>query len=135
MNNKAIMDKQLIISVHNEVGVLAKISSLISGGGINLIAVCGYTIDNRGFVVIVTEDNQKAKKILESKNYDVREEEVILVTLDNKPGALKEVTEKIAKVGVDLTLVYGSVVQKGKESRIVLVSEDNATALAAIRIK
>jgi len=135
MNNTAAMDQQLIISVHNEVGMLAKISGLIADAGINLVAVCGYTIDNRGFVVIVTEDNAKAKKILKGKNFDVREEEVILVTLDNKPGALKDVTEKIAKVGVDLTLVYGSVVPKGKESRIVLVSEDNATALAAIRIK
>ncbi len=130
---KATLGKQLMISVGNRVGALAEASSLVSDAGINLVAVCAYVIDNKGFILFVTEDNEKAKNILKAKKYDVREEDVIIVTLSNKPGTLKSVTEKIANAGIDLTLLYGSVEEKGKTSKVVLVSENNELAYAAIK--
>ncbi len=129
----AVIGKQLMISIHNKVGALAEACGIVADAGINLIAVCGYVIDDKGFIVFVTEDNKKASKTLKSKNYDVREEEVILASVDNKPGTLKDITEKIANVGVDITLLYGSVEQKGKTSKIVIVTENNTVAMAALQ--
>ena len=63
----------------------------------------------------------------------MREEEVILVSLDNKPGTLKAITEKIAMAGIDLTLLYGSADEKGKTSKIVIISENNKAALALLK--
>ena len=128
----ATLGKQLIISVDNRVGALAEAARIVSDAGINLVAVCGYVIDNKGFILFVTENNDKAKGVLKAKKYDVRDEEIILVSLENKSGALKDVTEKIAKVGVDLTLLYGSTDEKGKTSKVVIVSENNKVALAAL---
>lgn len=130
---KAILGKQLMISIGNRVGALAEASSIVSDAGINLVAVCAYVIDNKGFILFVTEDNDKAKNILKAKKYDVREEDVIIITLDNKPGTLKSITEKIANAGIDLTLLYGSAEEKGKTSKVVIVSENNKLAFAAIK--
>lgn len=129
----AVIGKQLMISVHNKVGALAEACGIVADAGINLIAICGYVIDDKGFIVFVTEDNAKAQKTLKLKDYDLREEEVIIVSLDNRPGTLKSVTEKIAHVGVDITLLYGSVEQKGKTSKIVIVTENNTVAMAALQ--
>ena len=129
----ATIGKQLMISVNNQVGALAEAARIVAEAGINLIAVCAYVIDRKGFILFVTEDNNKAKGVLRAKKYDVREEEIILMSLDNKPGTLKAITEKIANAGIDLTLLYGSVEEKGKTSKIVLVSENNKAALAVIK--
>jgi len=129
----AILSTQLMINVNNKVGTVAEVSSTISASGINLIAVCAYAIDNNGFIMFVTEDNKKAKKLLIDKKYDVREEEVVLLNIDNKPGALHAVTQRIADCGIDLTLLYGSVERKGKKSQVVLISENNNAVLAAIK--
>lgn len=129
----AVLDKQLMITVDNKVGTLAQVSSVVSSSGINLIAVCAYAVDNRGFIMFVAEDNNNAKKLLRAQNYDVREEEVVLVTLDNRPGALQAVAQRIADEGIDLTLIYGSVEKGAKKSRLVLVSEDNKSVLAVIK--
>ena len=129
----AIIGKQLMISVNNQVGALAEAARIVAEAGINLIAVCAYVIDRKGFILFVTEDNNKAKGVLRAKKYDVREEEIILMSLDNKPGTLKAITEKIANAGIDLTLLYGSVEEKGKTSKIVLVSENNKAALTVIK--
>jgi hypothetical protein len=131
----AILDKQLIITVNNQIGTLAEITKLLAASGINLVAICAYGVDNKGFVMFVSEDNHQAKALLESKHYDVREEEVLLLSLDNKPGTLQSITEKIAGVGIDVTLIYGSVDKKGKTSRIVVISEDNQAVLMALKTK
>ena len=129
----AVMSKQLIITVNNKVGTLAEVTHVVSSVGINLIAVCAYAVDNKGVIIFVTEDNSKAKKLLQDKKYDVREEDVILLSIDNKPGELEKVTQKIAKAGIDVTLLYGSVEQRGKTSRLILVSENNKAAFAAVQ--
>ena len=129
----AVISKQLLITVNNEVGTLAQVVNAVSSSGINLLAVCAYAVDNNGMIMFVTEDNKRAKKLLEAKKYNVREEEVVLITLDNKPGALQAITERIASCGIDLTLVYASVEPKGKKSQMVLISENNNAAVAAIK--
>ncbi|MFC1646397.1 hypothetical protein ACFL2Y_04380 [Candidatus Omnitrophota bacterium] len=130
---KAALNRQLIITVDNKVGTLAEVSEVVSSSGINLIAVCAYAVDNKGVIMFVSEDNKQAKKLLKEKDYDVREEEIVLLTVDNKPGSLQAVTQRIANAGIDLTLIYGSVEQKGKTSRIALISEDNRAVVTAIR--
>lgn len=130
---KAVLDKQLIITVDNKVGTLAEVSNVISSSGINLIAVCAYAVDNKGFIMFVSEDNNKAKELLKARKYNLREEEVILISLENKPGALQAITQRIADAGIDITLIYGSVEKKGKTSQLALISEDNQAVLTAIK--
>ena len=126
-------DKQIIITVDNRVGTLAEITSTVAASGINLLAVCAYAADNRGLIMFVCDNNELAKKILKAKKYDIREEDVISIALENRPGALQAVTKRIADLGVDLNLLYGSVDKSGKVSRVVLISEDNDAVLAALK--
>lgn len=128
----AILSTQLMIQVNNKVGTVAEVTDTVSSSGINLVAVCAYAVDNNGFIMFVTDDNKRAKKLLVEKKYDVREEEIILLNMDNKPGMLHAVTRRIADCGIDLTLIYGSVERKGKKSQVVLISENNNAVLAAI---
>ena len=141
----AVFDKQLMISVNNKVGTLADVTSIISSSGINLIAICAYAIEDmvaicayavnqKVALMFVTEDNNEARKILEDQGYQVREEEVILLSVENKPGALQAVTDKIAEAGIDLTLIYGSAEKEGKFSRIVLISRDNMEVMMVIKM-
>ena len=129
----ATLDKQLLITVDNRVGTLAEITKVVSSSGINLIAVCAYAFDNKGIIMFVSESNLLAKKLLTLKKYDVREEEIVLISVDNKPGTLQNLTEKIAEAGIDLTLLYGSVDRKGKTSRLVIVSENNNAVLDVVK--
>ena len=130
----AAFDKQLMISVSNKVGTLAEVTSVIAASGINLVAMCAYAIADMVAIMFVTEDNNEAKRLLEKRNFNVAEEEVILLTIENKPGALQIVTEKIAEAGIDLVLIYGSVEKEGKFSRIVLISRDNMEAMMIIKM-
>ncbi len=131
----AHLDTQLMIAVDDKVGTLADVTGVISSSGINLVAACAYSFDGKGQIMFVTENNKQAKSLLEDKGYSVRDEEIILLTLNNQPGTMQKVTDKIAQQGLDLNLFYGSVDKEGEISRMVLIAEDNDAVMMAIRLE
>lgn len=130
---KAVLDRQLMISVNNDVGMLAAITSVITSTGINLVANCAYAVKDKAAFMFVTDDNNAAKKLLEAHNVNVQEEEVILLSVDNKPGVLRTVTDKMSEAGINLTLMYGSVDPGAEVARLVLVAQNNLDAMMLIK--
>lgn len=130
---RAELGRQLMIRLDNKVGSLAEVTSIIAASGINLIAICAYEVDNTVAVMFVTEDNNGSRRLFEDRGIGVQEEEVILLTVDNKPGALQRVTEKIAEAGIDLHLLYGSVEKGSEASRIVIISRNNLDVMMLIK--
>ncbi len=131
---QATLDKQLMVMANNTIGSLAEMTHIISSSGINLVAICAYAVDKMVAVMFVTEDNNAAKTLLEEKGYKVQEEEVVLLSVENKPGALQAVTDKIAETGIDLSLVYGSVDKEAKKTRIVIISKNNLDIMMIVKM-
>ncbi|MCK5015405.1 MAG: hypothetical protein KAS66_16480 [Candidatus Omnitrophica bacterium] len=130
---KAVLDRQLMISVNNDVGTLAAVTSVITSTGINLLANCAYAVGGKAAFMFVTDDNNSAKKLLESHGVNAQEEEVILLSIDNKPGVLRAVTEKMAEAGINLTLMYGSVDPTAEVARLVLIAKNNLDVMMLIK--
>ena len=130
---KAELGRQLMIRVDDEVGTLAEVTSAISSYGINLIAMCAYSVDKTVAIMFVSEDNNAAKQILEKQGFEVQEQEIVLLSIDNKPGMLQVVTDKIAEAGIDLRLLYGSVEENAQICRVVLISNNNLDVMMIIK--
>lgn len=130
---KAELARQLMVRGDNEIGMLAQITRVISKSEINLVALCAYSIGSNVAVMFVTDDNNEAKRLLTAKGYDIQEEEIILLSIDNQPGALQRVTDKIAEAGIDLTLVYGSVDESAAVNRSVVISSNNLEVMMIIK--
>ncbi len=131
---QATLDKQLMVMANNTIGSLAEMTHIISSSGINLVAICAYAVDKMVAVMFVTEDNNAAKTLLEEKGYKVQEEEVVLLSVENKPGALQAVTDKIAETGIDISLVYGSIDKEAKKTRIVIISKNNLDIMMIVKM-
>ncbi len=130
---KAELSRQLMIYVDDSVGTLAEIMSFISTARINFLAMCAYSIDKKVAVMFVTNDNNAAKNLLVKHKYDVREEEVILLTMDNKSGSLQTVLNKFSEAQIDLALVYGSGADSAEVCRIVVITRNNLDAMMVIK--
>ena len=133
MKVEAVLDKHLVIIVENQIGALAKVAEVISSAEINMIATSAYVSEGRGIIVLVTENNREARNLLRAEKFNVRDEEAILVSIENVSGALQTLLQRIANTGIDLKYLYGSVNKKAKMSRLVLVSEFNNVVLTAIK--
>lgn len=134
MINNASIGKEVVVTAENKIGLLDKICKLVATGGINIEGVAGYAAEGQAKIMLVTSDATRAMEMLIAAGFkSVKESEVIVVDLENKPGALKIVTDKLALQNVDIKYVYGSGCSGSCAARLILSTSDNQRALVAFK--
>ena len=114
------MSMDLVIEVDNEPGALARVAQAISDAGVNIAAATCVGPGEQAELHILVPHAEAVHHSLALSNLAVtREREVVVVEVDDRPGALAEVTGKIAANGVNLDLVYVAT-----RNRVVLGSPD-----------
>lgn len=136
MLKNASLAKELVVTVANKIGVLADMSRILADHGINIKAVAGYSDKAQAMIMLVTDDNLRAVEALKEKNYSsIVEKEIILIELENKPGALKAVTAKLAGAGIDINYIYGTACPSGCPASIAISTGANEKALVVFKAK
>lgn len=115
-----------VISVADKPGELARITGAIAEKGINITSVIGLGMAGQGAVAVITNDEPGTRSAL-SEIGQVREIELIPVTLDDRPGTLAAATRKLANAGINIELVLPISLRDGKATAAFATS-DNARA-------
>ena len=123
--------KQLSFSLPNKVGLLAQVASAISKAKVNIEAICAYEMNDKGFFMLVTDSNAKAKTALTKLGANVEIEDVLVISVPNKVGQLEKLAKKIAEAGIDIYYAYGSP-GSGKTTCLVFKTANDVRALKAI---
>ena len=128
--------KEIVVKVKNKVGIMADISELLADHGINIEGAAGYVQGDEASIMIVTNDNLRAGDAIKKKGYkEVVEKEVVIVDLENKPGALKVLTGKLAAEGIDVRYMYGTTCVEGCPGRLIMSTTDNEKVVVAAKKK
>jgi hypothetical protein len=61
------------------------------------------------------------------------EDDVILVELDNKPGALKTLTGLLAHKNINILYIYATASLEASPVRVILSTSDNKAAFATLK--
>lgn len=128
----ARIGKQLQVVTPNKVGMLAEVTKTVANTGANIDALCAYGIDKKAYFLVITNDNAKAAKALKAKKFQVKEENVVIVDLENRVGAAGEMGSKLKNAKVDLSYIYGTTCGCGGPAMIVFKSNKNAKAVEAL---
>jgi len=122
---------ELLVTTPNEVGTLGKLSATVAQAGIDFITMSAWGEGNQGYFKMLTSDNLKATQQLKSLGYQVDQKEVLLVEVDNKPGALAGLAKKIADAGINIDYCYGA----GESDKVLLVfaTQNNEKAYGVIK--
>ncbi|MDD4734914.1 MAG: ACT domain-containing protein [Kiritimatiellae bacterium] len=97
---------QLSVSVQNECGVLSRIAGLLGGAGVNVHALTLTGGIDHGDIRLVVDRNEEAAALLKAEGFLVFSREVVLLEIENRPGALGEVSALWAENGVNLEYAY-----------------------------
>ena len=131
---KASKAKQINLTLPNEVGTLAKVSSVIGGAKVNINAICAWGDKEKAYFYMVVDRHIKVKNALTKAKFTVADEEVILVEMPNRPGEMQKVAEKIADAGTDILYTYGSA-GSGRTSFCVFKTDNDKKAIKLIQGK
>ena len=132
--SKARAGKEIHVVAENRLGTLADVSQWRADKGVNLDSVCAYVDNSKAHFLFKTSDNKKAVEILKAKEMEeVREEEVVVVEMQDKVGMLKDMAKKLKSAEVDIKYLYGTASSApNAPATIIFVAEDNKKAIQAI---
>jgi hypothetical protein len=123
------MAKDLTVIMEDRPGKLADLGEATGRAGINIDGLCAVVGDGKGFIHILVEDADAARKALEEAGIDVADErEAVIVDLHDKPGAMGEIARDLAEAGVNIDVAY--TIFTGV--RLVILTEDVDKARAAL---
>ncbi len=124
---------QLIIATEDKPGMLADVTQVIAQEKVNIEALCCYSMEGKAFFYFITRDNAKVKKAISQKGWQVKEDEVVVVDLENKAGSVNKVAAKLKDQGINLLYCYGSTGEHDTfPCHFVFKAEDNKAAVAAL---
>ena len=122
------MTKDLTVILKDRPGTLADMGEALGKAGINIEGLCGFPCEGKGVIHILVEDAAAARRALEEIDLEVRgERQVLVLEIEDRPGAFGEVTRRRANAGVNVDRAY-----MAANNRLVLGADDVDKARAAV---
>ena len=98
--------REITAFLENKPGRLAKICSAMAHEKLDIKALCVMDLDGRSVLRLVTEDVDSTRKVLTSLGTESSTCEVLSVEMENKPGALAKVLERLAEEHINVEYAY-----------------------------
>lgn len=128
------ISKEIAINVVNKIGALASIAQIIADHAINIDGIAGYEMGSDAKIMLVTDDALRAREVVSKAGYqNIKENDVLVLELENKPGAIKSVTSRIASEKIDIRYMYGTACPGRCSPRLIVSTTDNARALVVLK--
>ncbi len=124
--------RQLSIFLDNRPGTLADVCAELANQKINIFAMSISDTADHSVIRLVLSDPQKALFVLEERGTLVVENNVLLLENANKPGAMANIAQKLAKAKVNIEYAYLATSPSAKKGLAVLRVSDTKKALKAL---
>ncbi len=99
------MSTQFVVQLDNRPGALARLTRALAIRAIDIRAISGGGTGDQAYAILETSDDRATRQVLRANSYPFLEGEALIVEVEDRPGGLAAVTEKLAAAGVDIRSV------------------------------
>jgi hypothetical protein len=124
--------KEITVVTENHTGIVADILNITAKAGINIEQIDAEVVSNYGVIHLVADQYDKTMRALHNAGYDPLSEEVFLIKLEDKPGALAAIGLKFRDADIDI-LSLRLIRRDGKNSIASVSCNDPETAKKLIK--
>jgi hypothetical protein len=125
------MERQFVVQLPNRPGELAHLARALAARGIDIVHIsCAGTGDVAG-AFLTTDDAEATRAVLRGLGVEFVEGEPIVVDVEDRPGGLAEVAERLGRAGVNI-LGALTVGRRPGVAEMAFVVDDVAKARAAL---
>lgn len=125
--------KQISAWVADRPGVMGEVADALGRKGVSIRAFMASVLDGRGFLRMVVDKPAAARRALTAHGWEITEDDVVEVTLPDRPGALGEVADRLGAKGINVQYAYVGTAGSAKQVNLYLAVADVAAALRALR--
>ncbi|MCL2045895.1 MAG: ACT domain-containing protein [Oscillospiraceae bacterium] len=125
--------EQLSVFIENKPGKLVEALELLSQAGIDLRALSLADTADFGILRIIVDQPSLALERLQAEGYLVRTNQVVPVSVGDKPGGLAAVLRILANNGIDVEYTYAFVAHASDMAYVILRVADNDVAVNVLK--
>ncbi|HEX4120542.1 MAG TPA: ACT domain-containing protein [Verrucomicrobiae bacterium] len=121
--------KQLALFLENRPGMLARVCDALSAAKINIYAISTSDTVDHSVVRMVVSDPARALFVFEEHGTLVVEDDVLMITGDNKPGSLAKIAHKLSNSKINIEYAYCATPPDAKRGLLILRVSDARRAM------
>ena len=123
------MDR-IIVTAHNQVGVVADIAAAMTQADINILTINTEGGGESGVIILSTDDNDAALDVLASAGFRAVMDEALVIRLKDEPGALAKVAARFKESGVNIQSLH--ILDRHRGYTTVALSPDDRAKAEAL---
>ena len=128
-------NKQISVFIENKKGRLKKAMDVLSKEQINIRALSIAETSKYGILRLIVSDNEKTKDVLEKNNFVVKENDVLIVEVPDKPNGLNTILAYLDEENINVEYIYAFVSKKSDEAIVVLRLENIEEGIKVLKAK
>lgn len=125
--------KQMTVMLENRPGALAALCSELAKLAVNISAIHQDDVRPVAPVRLIVSPLDVACRVCDALRLQYVVEDVLAVRVGDRPGALGRVTRKLAKKGINIEYVYGSISKDATQALIVMRVSNLEAAAKVLR--
>jgi hypothetical protein len=118
------IEKQLSIFLENRPGGLAKVCGTLAEANINVLALTVHDTVDHAIIRLLADRPVKALLILEQLGLYILENDVVVLDLDNKEGALADIARKLARADINIEYAYCTATEHQGVGSLILKTDE-----------
>ena len=123
------MIDQISVFVENKTGKLAEITEILGAADVDIRALSIADTTDFGILRLIVDKPEKALEVLQQAECIVTVNQVIAVSIDDKPGSLSKVLQLLFDDGISIEYLYAFITRKKENAYVILRMEDNEKAV------
>ncbi len=125
--------RQLTAWVPDRPGMLGEVAAALGEKKVNILAFIAAVMNGRGGLRMIVDKPAAARKVFAAHGWESTEEDVVEVTLTDKPGSLGTLTKKLGAAGVNIQYAYTGTAKSASKVNTYFGVSDLKAALKALR--
>lgn len=121
---------QISVFIENKEGRIKKAIDTLANAGVNIRALSVGDTTKYGILRLIVSDNEKAIKALEDDGFIVKESEVIVIAVPDKPNGLNSTLAILDNADINLEYIYAFVSSNPNEAIVAMKVEDTQKAIS-----
>jgi len=124
--------KQISVQIENSQDRLYEFTRALGDQGINLRALTLVDTGNFGELRVLVSDTALARQILMKKDIPARVDDVVAVQMEDKPGQLANLLEKLMAAGIKIKYGYALAGMDSGKAIMIFRFDDNDKAIEVL---
>lgn len=124
--------KQISIFLENKSGRLADVTRTLAKNNINISALSIADTTDFGILRLIVNDPERAQKALKEEGFTVNINNVIAISVEDKPGGLADALEILENHNIGIEYMYAFVSRDSNKAMVILRVENPEKAIEVL---